>query len=61
MELNFKGLETLKLKTLTDRAQGTYNKNRIICLVLIFTTGVMIIEMLEVAHFFYFLLVTAIN
>ena len=61
MELSFKGLEILKSNTPTDRAQRVNEKNGVICLGLVFTTGVMIIKMSEVAHFFYFLLMTATN
>ena len=53
MELNFVGLEILKSYLPTDRAQRVNEKNRVICLVLMFTTGVMIIiKMSKVAIIF---------
>ena len=56
MELNFKGFENLRSKTPADRAQREIRK---MGLFVQFTTGVMITKMSGVAHFFYFLLMTA--
>ena len=43
-----------------DRAQGIYEKNGVICLVIMFTFLVMVFKMSEIAIFFlYFLLITA--
>ena len=61
MELNFEGLEILKSNRPTDRAERINEKNRVICPVLMFATGVMTIKMSKVAPFFYFLLMTAKN
>ena len=45
----------------TDRAQKAEEKNGVICLVIVFTPGVMIIKMSKDAHFLYFLLMAAKN
>ena len=37
MELNFEGLQMQKWNILSDRAQRVHDKNRVICLVLMFT------------------------
>ena len=42
-----------------DRAQTVDEKNGIICLVIMFTLRVMVIKMSKMAHFLYFLLITA--
>ena len=39
MELNFEGLEMQKLILLTDRVQRVYEENRIIFIVIMFTTS----------------------
>ena len=39
-----------------DRAQRVDEKNGVICLVIMFTTGVMTIKMSKMVHFLYFLL-----
>ena len=44
MELHFEGLEK-------------HEKNGVICIVIMFTSRVMVIEMSQVVHFLYFLLV----
>ena len=44
-----------------DRAQGLDEKIRVICLVIIFTSRVIVIKMLKMAHFLYFLLMTEKN
>ena len=51
-EFNFEGLEILKLNIPTDRAQRVDQKNEFICLVIMFTFGVMVIKMSKMAHFF---------
>ena len=42
-----------------DRAQRAYEKNGVIRLVIMFTPRVMVIKMSKIAHFLYFLLITA--
>ena len=44
-----------------DRVQRVDEKNVIICLVIMFTYGVMVIKMSKMAHFLYFLLMIAKN
>ena len=41
-----------------ERAQRADEENRVICLVIMFTTRVMIIKISKRAHFLYFLLMT---
>ena len=60
MELNFEGLKMQK-SILTDRAQTVDEKNKFICLVIVFTPKVTVIKMSEMVHFLYFLLMTAKN
>ena len=59
MELNFEGLEMQKWNIPTDRAQKVDKENGVICLVTRFTPGVVVIKMAKIAHFFYFLMMTA--
>ena len=40
MELNFEGLQMQKWNILSDRAQRVHDKNRVICLVFMFTPRV---------------------
>ena len=61
MELNFKGPEMQKLDIPTDRAQRLDEKNRIICLAIVFTPGVMVTGMSKMAQFLCFLLMKAKN
>ena len=44
-----------------DRTQTVDGKNEVICLVIMFTPQVMVIEMSKMAHFLYFLLMPAKN
>ena len=44
-----------------DRTQKVGKKNGVICLVIMFTSGVMVVEMSKMAHFLYFLLTSAKN
>ena len=44
MELNFEHLEIQKRNIPTDRAQRIYEKNGVICLVIICTPGVIVIK-----------------
>ena len=44
MILNFKGLEMLRWNIPIDRAQRIDEKNGIICLIIVFTDGVMVIK-----------------
>ena len=57
----FEGLEMQKWNIPTDRAQKVDEKIRVICLVIMFTTRVMVIKMSKMAHFLYFLLMPAKN
>ena len=58
MGLNFDRLEMQKRNIPIDRAQTVYEKNGVICLVIIFSPGV---KIQKIAHFMYFLLTTAKN
>ena len=42
----------------TDRAERVDEKNGLVCLVIMFTPGVMVIKMSKIAQFMYFLLMT---
>ena len=44
-----------------DRAQRVDERNGVICLVIMFTPGAMVIKMPKMAHFLYFLLMAAKN
>ena len=59
IELNFEGAEMQKLNILMDRTQRADEKNEIICLVIMFTHGVMVIKIVELGQFLYFLLMAA--
>ena len=48
-----------KLNILMDRTQRADEKNEIICLVIMFTHGVMVINIVELGQFLYFLLMAA--
>ena len=61
MELNFEGFEMQKLNIPTDRAQRVDEKNEVICLFYMFTSRVTVIRMSQMAHFLYFLVMTAKN
>ena len=52
MELNFEGLGMQKWNKSIDRSQRADEKNGLICLVIIFTTKVMVISISEIALFF---------
>ena len=54
MELNFKDLEMQKWNIPTDRAQRMGEKNRVICLVITFTPGIMVIKNFKNGSFFVF-------
>ena len=60
-ELNFEGLEKQKWNKQTDRTQRVDEKNGVICLVIMFAPGVMVIKMSKMAHFLYFPLMPAKN
>ena len=49
LELNFEGLEMLKLNNPTDGAQGLDEENLVICLVIMFTLRIKVIEMSQTA------------
>ena len=59
VELNFEGFEIQKWNISTDRTQRVGKKNGVICLVIMLTPRVMAIKMSKMAHFLYFLLMTA--
>ena len=44
-----------------DRSQRIEEKNGVICLVIVFTLRFMVINMSQIAHFLYFLLMTTKN
>ena len=52
MEFNFEGLEIQKWNTSMDRAQRVDEKNGVICVVTLFTPGVMVIKMSKIFKFF---------
>ena len=58
MVSNSEGLEMQKWNMPTDRAQREDKKNGVICLVITFTPGVMVIK-IKMAHFLYHLLILA--
>ena len=49
MELKFEGIEMRKWNIPADRAQGTDEKNGVICLFIMFTHEVMVMKMSEAA------------
>ena len=57
MELNFEGLKMEKLNIPMDKSQRVDEKNWVICLVIMFTSGFMVMKMSQMVHFLYFLLV----
>ena len=59
MKLNFEGLEKQKQNIPAERTQRADEKNRIICLFIMFTPRVTVIKMSKMAHFLYFLLMAA--
>ena len=61
MELNFEGLEMQKWNIPSDRAQRIDEKNGVICLVILFRPGVMVIKISKIVHCLYFLLMPAKN
>ena len=61
MELNSEGPEMQKLNVPTDRDQIVDEKNRVICLVIMFTLGVMVKKMSKNGSFFVFLLMAGKN
>ena len=61
MELNVEGFEMKKWKKTMDRTQKLDKKNGVICLVIMYTPGFVVIKMLQMAHSLYFLLMTAKN
>ena len=51
MILNFKDLEMQKWNIPMDRTQRVDEKNGVICLVIMFTSGVMVIKMSKIPNF----------
>ena len=58
MELNFEGLEMQKSLWVDEKIQVD-DKNGVICLVIVFTSAVMVIKMSKTAHFLFLLLMAA--
>ena len=54
-------LAGLKVWLETDRALRADEKNGVICLVIMFTSGFMVFKMSKMAHCLYFLLIKAKN
>ena len=54
MEQNFQCLGMQKLNISTDRAQRVDEKNGVICLVFMFSFGVIVIKISQMVHFFVF-------
>ena len=61
MVLTFKVFEMQKWNKPTHRGQKVGEKNMVMCLVIMFTTRVMVIKMSKIAQFLYFLLMIAEN
>ena len=61
MELNSEAPEMQEWNTPTNRAHRADEKNGIICLAIMFTSGVLVIKMSKMAHFMYFLQMTTKN
>ena len=61
MELNFEGLEMQKWNIPRVRAQRVGEKNGVICQVIMLTPALMVIKMSKMAHFLFFLSMTAKN
>lgn len=53
---NFEGLGMRKWNIPTNRAQKIDERNGVICLLTMFTSGVMVIKISQMTHFLYFLL-----
>ena len=58
MELKFEGIEMQKWNIPTDRAQRVDEKYGVICLIIMFTLDINVMNMSKVAHFLHFLLMT---
>ena len=61
MELNFEDLEKQKWNMPTVRTQRVGEKNGVVCLVIMFTSGLMVLKKSRMANFLYFLPTTAKN
>ena len=59
MELNFEDFEMQEWNITTDGASRVDEKNGVICLIIMFTLGLIVIKMSRMTHLLYFLLVTA--
>ena len=59
MELNFEGLEMQKWNILTDMDQRLDEKNVVIYLVIKFALRIMVINISKIAHFIFFIPMTA--
>ena len=53
MELNFEGLKMQNWNIPTDRAERVDEKNVVICLVIMFTSRVMVNKMSKMAQFYF--------
>ena len=61
MELNLESLEIQNWNILMDRAQRADEKNEVICLVSMFTPGIVVIKMSKMTYCLYFLLMIEKN
>ena len=61
MKLKFEFFEMEKRNIPTERAQRVDEKNEVICLIIMFTFGVMVIKMSKITLFLYFLQMAAKN
>ena len=61
LKLNFEGLGMQRWNEPTDKAKRVDEKNVLICLVIMFTSRVMVIKMSSNGSFLYFLVTTATN
>ena len=61
LKLDFEDLEMQRWNKPRDRAQRVHQKNVFICLVIMFTSRVMVIKMSNNGSFLYFLLTIAKN
>ena len=61
LKLNFEGLGMQRWNEPTDKAKRVDEKNVFICLVIMFTSRVMVIKISSNGSFLYFLVTTATN
>ena len=61
MEFNFENQISNILNMPADRARVADEENGVTCLVIMFTSRVMVVEMLKMAHFLFFLLLLTVK